>query len=70
MLLFTENCDICGGGHERVFRDTWTGIELCLMCLTQDNLLMRVTMSPASEGDNFVEQLRESHGDEIEVAVG
>jgi hypothetical protein len=35
----------------RVFRDSWTGKELCLQCLAP--IIEWVTNSPATEGDNL-----------------
>lgn len=55
MFILNEHCDICGGDyHERVYRDSWTGIEMCLECLYHNpDLIGAVTCSPSSEGDNL-----------------
>lgn len=57
MALFLKECNQCGGIEERVFTDSWTGKELCLSCLIP--IGDRITMSPASEGDNLIELLDE-----------
>lgn len=31
--------------------DSWTGMELCLMCLAP--IIEQLTLSPATEGDNL-----------------
>lgn len=56
VMLFLKECQGCGGVEERLFVDSWTGIELCTMCLSE--VLDEVTMSPASEGDNFKDVLK------------
>lgn len=49
--MFIEECDCCGIPEERVFKDSWTGKNLCLQCLGQ--VWDRVTNSPYTEGDNL-----------------
>jgi hypothetical protein len=50
-----NECDNCQGREERVFVDTWTGLNLCLACV---GLVWNTTTnSPASEGDNLREEL-------------
>lgn len=49
------DCDHCGGCEERVFKDTYTGMSLCLMCLSP--VVGYVTDSPFTEGDNLQEEL-------------
>jgi hypothetical protein len=56
-FLFIRKCQACGSPEERVFTDSWTGTELCLMCLIE--VANYVTMSPMSEGDNLKQVLRE-----------
>jgi hypothetical protein len=56
IVLFLHDCDHCQGTEERVFVDSWTGLELCAMCLRE--VINSVTMSPASEGDNLKKLLR------------
>jgi hypothetical protein len=60
MPLFPHNqrCDACGGVEERIFTDSYTGKDICLMCLTE--VAGRVTNSPESEGDNLAEMLIEA----------
>jgi hypothetical protein len=55
-LMPWHNCDQCGASEERVFTDSWTGKELCAMCLS--SIINQITMSPASEGDNLPELLK------------
>lgn len=50
-LVFLSECKACGAYEERVFEDSWTGVELCLDCLCQ--IAEQITNSPASEGDNL-----------------
>ena len=50
-LIFLEQCSSCGGLEERIFRDSWTGTELCVFCLSL--IVNYITSSPASEGDNL-----------------
>lgn len=51
LVLMMSNCDNCGAVEERVFRDSWTGVELCCCCV--HDVIGDVTMSPASDGDNL-----------------
>lgn len=53
-FLLTDPCGHCGSDEERLFRDSWTGKELCPMCLS--SIINQLTMSP-SEGDNLDELL-------------
>ena len=53
--LFLADCESCGASEERCFTDTWTGKTLCAVCLSA--IIEKVTMSPASEGDNLEELL-------------
>jgi len=53
-MTLTDECDHCGSYEERVFRDSWTGKELCLMCLAP--IINRVNSTP-SEIDNLDELL-------------
>jgi len=46
-----RTCEKCYGSEERVFRDSYTGKELCLQCLAP--IIEWVTNSPATEGDNL-----------------
>jgi hypothetical protein len=55
--LFMDECQVCGALEERVFEDSWTGLELCNMCLSE--VINDVTMSPASEGDNLIPLLKD-----------
>ena len=57
LSIFLHECDNCGGTEERLFRDSWTGKELCLPCLYP--IAGHITMSPASEGDNLIKLLKE-----------
>jgi len=54
VILFYHKCDGCGcPAEERVFTDSWTGKEFCLMCLCK--IIEQITMSPEEEGDNLPE---------------
>ena len=52
-LWFIYTCDACGFSEERVFSDSYTGKRLCATCL--HTIIGRLTMSPATEGDNLGE---------------
>lgn len=55
--LFMEECNGCLALTERVFRDSWTGTELCTQCLYE--IVNEVTCSPCSEGDNLFQLMIE-----------
>jgi hypothetical protein len=52
---FASRCDSCGSLEDRVFRDSWSGMEVCGTCLSR--VLPEVTLDPAGEGDNLRELL-------------
>ena len=64
--MFLRNCDNCGHSEERLFVDTWTGKELCVMCLAP--IINQLALSPYSDGpDNLAKLLAEdSRGLSIE----
>jgi len=70
-ITISHECTKCGGGEERVFRDTWTGISLCLQCLAP--IAGRITNSPASEGDNLRKLIQDdddiTDGGDVRVPV-
>lgn len=71
MLTLNGECENCGGLEERTFRDSWTGMDLCLMCLAP--IASQITNSPASEGDNLMTLLRndnDNDNDNTEVPSG
>lgn len=49
MIMY--DCDNCGGCEERVFKDTYTCMNICLHCLS--DVVRYVTNSPFTEGDNL-----------------
>ena len=57
-LVLLKECDNCEHLEERIFTDSWTGMNLCLTCIDQAQLPWLLTNSPVSEGDNL-EQLLE-----------
>jgi hypothetical protein len=61
MFVFLHECGWCKRDEERLFTDSWTGVELCLACLGR--VSDYVTNSPASEGDNLPEELLIRAGD-------
>lgn len=56
-LLLMNNCTHCDGLEERLFTDSWTGMELCLSCIYP--IVGKITMSPQTEGDNLPTLLKE-----------
>lgn len=50
-FVWMRQCNSCHGWETRVMTDSWTGLELCLMCLA--GVINQVTMSPDEEGDNL-----------------
>lgn len=61
MLVFIHECNWCKADEERLFEDSWTGMELCLECLGR--VVNYLTNSPASEGDNLPIELMARAGD-------
>ncbi len=61
MWIFLHECNWCKNDEERLFNDSWSGMELCLACLGR--VADYVTNSPASEGDNLAEVLMTRAGD-------
>jgi len=61
MWVFIHDCDWCKAEEERLFTDSWTGMELCLGCLYR--VAYHVTNSPGSEGDNLPVELMARAGD-------
>ena len=57
MLTLAKECGNCGGYEERTFRDSYTGKDLCLMCLAP--IAKQITMSPSTDGDNLKQLLAE-----------
>ena len=63
MLTLSNECENCGGHEERTFRDSWTGTDLCLMCLAP--IASQITSSPQSEGDNLKTLLNNEDNTEV-----
>jgi hypothetical protein len=61
MMTLLKECGNCGGYEERTFRDSYTGKDLCLMCLAP--IAKQISMSPSTDGDNL-KQLLADHSDE------
>lgn len=57
MFVVHRECAGCAAVEERLFTDTYTGKDLCSLCLIK--VLPQTTMSPESEGDNLPELLEE-----------
>lgn len=69
-LMLLKECSWCAGLESRLFTDSWTGLELCIECLSQS--INNITFSPEDDeyGDNIRQALRETVGpawDEEEV---
>lgn len=62
-MTIMNECDNCKCPDERVFRDSFTGLSLCLMCLHP--IIGKVTTCPGTEGDNLRELL-EAEGNTYE----
>ena len=56
-MTLMHECDNCKCPDERVFRDSFTGLSLCLMCLYP--IIGQVTTCPGTEGDNLKKLLEE-----------
>jgi hypothetical protein len=57
MMSLARECGNCGGYEERTFRDSYTGKDLCLMCLAP--IAKQINMSPSTDGDNLKQLLAE-----------
>jgi hypothetical protein len=57
-LVLLRICDNCQRSEERTFTDTYTGLELCVMCLAP--IINQVALSPQSEDDNLEPLLEET----------
>lgn len=53
--MFSRDCDYCGVPEERLFEDSYTGMNLCVSCLLP--ILPDLSLSPDTEGDNLKELL-------------
>ena len=60
MLHLLRDCSFCRMSEERLFTDSWTGMELCGACMYV--IIRDVTLSPSDEGDNLL-QLLEARAD-------
>ena len=54
------SCDGCGGVHERVLTDSWTGMDLCFECA--HIVSWEVTMSPQEDGGDNLRTVLIKHG--------
>ena len=63
MLTLNGECGNCGNFEGRTFRDSCTGMDLCLMCLAP--IANQITNSPASEGDNLQTLLNNDNDTEV-----
>ena len=59
MTLMRE-CTNCGCPEERLFRDSYTGVGLCISCLAP--IIGLINMTPSEGGDNLM-QLLNDQGD-------
>lgn len=57
LMTLLRECEQCDVPEERLFTDSYTGMELCLGCLSP--IASQITNSPESEGDNLAELLNE-----------
>ena len=51
MLILSDECSNCGNYEERTFRDSWTGMDLCIPCLAP--VIQNISLSPGMNGDNL-----------------
>ena len=56
MTLMRE-CINCGCPEERLFRDSFTGAELCIACLAP--IIEKINLTPSESGDNLKRLLME-----------
>ena len=63
MFTLTDECSNCEGHAERTFRDSWTGMDLCIECLAP--IIERLSMSPSMDGDNLKKLLKEADIDPL-----
>jgi hypothetical protein len=54
-MIASHECENCESVEERVFTDSWTGMELCPTCLA--GIINEVNMSPATDGPDNLKQL-------------
>ena len=59
--MIMRDCDCCGVPEERLLKDSFTGMCLCLACVI--SVAPRVTNSPYTDGDNLRKELENMHGD-------
>lgn len=62
-MILTDECSNCKGYEERTFRDSWTGMDLCIPCLAP--VIERLSMSPGMNGDNLKKLLKEADIDPL-----
>jgi hypothetical protein len=58
MLTLTDECSHCNNYEERTFRDSWTGMDLCVPCLAA--VIEEISLSPGMDGDNLKKLLKET----------
>lgn len=63
MLTLSDECSNCGNYEERTFRDSWTGMDLCIPCLAP--VIEQISLSPGMNGDNLKKLLREQEIDPL-----
>ena len=61
MLTMERKCESCSGWEERTFRDSYTGMDLCLECLTP--IVAFIAHSPSTEKDNLKQLLDGNNAD-------
>lgn len=61
-LVLLHDCDVCGASEERVWTDSFTGMEVCQQCLHP--AIGQITNSPHSERDNIKDLLNVDEDEE------
>ena len=60
-MTLMDECSNCNNYEERTFRDSWTGMDLCIGCLAP--VIERLSLSPGMSGDNLKKLLKEEEID-------
>ena len=62
-MTLMRDCTNCGCPEERLFRDSYTGVDLCISCLAP--IIGLINMTPSEGGDNLKQLLMEDDIDPL-----